>query len=347
MHISELETPAVLIDIDKMTANIKQMQAHCNALGIDFRPHIKTHKIPEIARMQMEAGAVGIACQKVSEAEIFAQAGFNDIQIPYNIVGESKTRKLVDLATYNRVTVSADHISVIAGLADAAKAMDINVRVLVDLGTHIQRTGAKAHEMVTLAQRIEKEEQLHFAGLMVYPSDVKARPVIQEALSSLDRAGIGVDVVSGGGFGASLEASQIPELTEIRVGTYVFGDWRSVQRQWTTLEHCAMRVATTVVSRPDATRAILDAGGKTLTPDQENGIYGHVLEYPKARLYKLSEEHGHLDLSNCDETPVIGERVHIIPVHTCLVTNMFDAIYGVRGEEVKTMWQVAARGRVW
>ncbi|MEQ8676756.1 MAG: alanine racemase [Aggregatilineales bacterium] len=347
MQISELDTPSVVIDLDKMEANIARMQAHCDSLGIKFRPHIKTHKIPEIARMQLDAGAVGIACQKVSEAEVFAEAGITDIQIPYNIVGQVKARRLIDLATYNRVTVAADHISVIAGLADAAKTMDINVRVLVDVATHIKRTGAKPHEVVTLAKRIEEEVQLHFAGLMIYPSDPEDRPALQEAMDSLNRAGIGVDVVSGGGFGAALKAAEIPELTEIRVGTYVFGDWRSAQRGWMSLDDCAMTVRTMVVNRPDTDRAILDGGGKTFTPDSHNGLYGHIVEYPDARIYQLSEEHGHVDLSQCNETPVIGEVVNVIPVHTCLVTNMFDTIYGVRGEEVEKEWKVAARGKVW
>src|SRR5512134_2030780 len=118
MNIHDLETPSVLIDLDRMEHNIARMQQRCDDLGLAFRPHIKTHKIPDIARAQLEAGAVGIACQKVSEAEIFAAAGINNIQIPYNIVGEQKTGRLADLALYNRVTVSADHPTVIAGLAD-------------------------------------------------------------------------------------------------------------------------------------------------------------------------------------------------------------------------------------
>jgi len=345
--IHDLETPSVLIDLDKMERNIQRMQAHCHETGLDFRPHIKTHKIPAIAKKQLDAGAKGIACQKVSEAEIFAQAGINDIQIPYNIVGPKKTARLADLALYNRVTVSADHPSVIHGLAAAAKDKDITVRVLVDLATDIQRTGAPVEEVVTLAQQIEEAEHLHFAGLLVYPSYARIRPAIQAAIQRLSEAGIGVDMVSGGGTGAALEAGEVPELTELRVGTYVFNDWRTVRHGWCTLDDCAMTVRATVVSRPTSDRGILDSGSKTLTTDREDDGHGYIVEYPDARIYKLNEEHGYVDFSACEERPTIGDQVHVIPVHTCVVTNMHNQIFGVRGDEVEEVWPVAARGLVW
>jgi D-serine deaminase-like pyridoxal phosphate-dependent protein len=354
----DLDTPSVLIDLDRMERNIRAMQDRCNALGIAFRPHTKTHKIPDIARKQLAAGAIGIACQKVTEAQVFADAGINDIQIPYNIVGPHKTARLVDLALYNRVTVSVDHPLVVAGLADAAAPEDVTIRVLVDLATHIRRTGAEPHELVTLAQRIEAEERLHFAGVLVYPSDPEIRPALQETLNLLDAAGIGVDVVSGGGSGAAHHAHEMPELTELRVGTYVFNDYSCVVKGWATLDDCAMTVAATVVSRPTPDRVILDAGSKTLSSDRvrygsgyegESATegFGHIVEYPGARIYQLSEEHGHCDFSACAERPVIGERIHIIPVHACVVTNLHNTIYGVRGDQIEEEWPVAARGRVW
>lgn len=347
MHVSEIETPALLVDIPQMQDNIRRMQLRCDSLGIAFRPHIKTHKIPEIARMQLEAGAVGIACQKVSEAEVFASAGFNDIQLPYNIVGAAKTTRLADLALYNRITVTADHINVIAGLADAAQKDDMTIRVMVELATSIQRTGAQVSEVVTLAQRIEKEPHLHFAGIMAYPSNAETRPVILQALALLDKAGIGVDIVSGGGTGAALHAHEIPELTELRVGTYIFNDWMTVSQGWAKLEECALKIAATVVSRPGTNRAILDSGSKTLSSDNFKGQYGYILEYPQAKIYQLNEEHGFVDLSECDEQPVIGERVHVIPAHVCAAVNLHDRLYGMHDDQVEVIWQVAARGKVW
>jgi D-serine deaminase-like pyridoxal phosphate-dependent protein len=330
-----------------MERNIARMQDYCNQHGLAFRPHIKTHKSPEIAQMQLDAGAVGIACQKVSEAEVFTGAGFNDIQIPYNIVGRTKTARLADLALFNKVTVSADHVSVIAGLADAARANEMSIRVLVELGTAIQRTGADVDDVLTLAKRIDEDENLHFAGLLVYPSDAAMRPVVQEALDRLNRAGLGVDMVSGGGTGAAFSAHEIPELTEIRVGTYVFNDWSTVSKGWCHLDDCAMTVLTTVVSRPTTDRVILDAGSKTLSSDVWDGGYGYIVEYPEARIYKLSEEHAHCDFSACADRPVIGDRLRVIPVHTCVVTNLHDELFGVRDDSVEVVWPVAARGRVW
>ncbi len=347
MDIYELETPSVLIDLDRMERNIDRMQARCDESGVALRPHIKTHKIPEIARMQIDAGAVGLACQKVSEAEIFAQAGFNDILIPYNIVGASKTARFADLALYNRMTASADSKAVIAGLSAAAKALDLRLRVLVELGTEIERTGASVDEAIELAKTVEADENLHFAGLQVYPSYPAIRPALQEVLARLDEAGIGVDMISGGGTGAVLSAADVPELTEIRVGTYVFNDWTTVSRGWCALEDCAMTVRATVVSRPSENRGILDSGSKTLSSDIFEGGYGHILEYPAARIYKLNEEHAYIDLAACDAKPDVGEVVSVIPVHTCVVTNLHNVLYGVRGDEVEVNWTVAARGRVW
>lgn len=343
----DLETPSVLIDLDIMERNIMRMQAYCDQLGLAFRPHIKTHKIPAIARMQLNAGAVGIACQKTSEAEVFARAGFNDIQIPYNILGQKKTERLADLALYNRITVSADSKETIAGLASAAKSREMSFRILVELGTDLQRTGAKPYEVIEMAKMIEADEHLHFAGVLVYPTTPIVRPALQETLSGLDHAGIGVDVVSGGGTPAAQYADQFPELTELRVGTYVFNDWTQILNHVATIDDCAMRVAATVVSRPDNDRAILDSGSKTLAADRINDGHGIVVEYPDATIYKLNEEHAYVDLSRCEEKPAIGERVHIIPVHTCVVTNLHNQLFGIRGETVEVIYPVAARGMVW
>lgn len=347
MNVYDLETPSVLIDLDRMENNIHRMQAYCNEIGLAFRPHIKTHKIPDIARMQVEAGAVGIACQKVTEAQVFTEEGFNDIQIPYNVVGPQKTARLADLALYNKITVSADHTTVIAGLSDAAKASDMTLNVMVELATDLQRTGAPVSEIVTLAKKIDEDEFLHFAGLLVYPSNPTVRADLQESLAALHQAGIGVNCVSGGGTGAALHAHEMPELSELRVGTYVFNDWGTVCKGWAGLEDCAMTVMATVISRPTTDRALLDSGSKTLSSDAYDGCYGYIVEYPDARIYQLNEEHAYVDMSLCPERPTIGERVHLLPVHTCVVTNLHNQIYGLRGEMVEVEWPVAARGLVW
>lgn len=346
-RVSDLETPSVLIDLDKMERNIASMQARCDELGINFRPHIKTHKIPDIARRQIEAGAVGIACQKVSEAEVFVDNGFRDIQIPYNIVGERKTRRLANMAKRADVTVTVDSKPVIDGIAEAAQEVGVTISMMVELVSLGERTGTTPAAALELAQHIAGTDNLRFAGVMIYPSDAAIRPRLQETLALLADAGIAVETVSGGGSGASRDAHLLPELTELRVGTSIFWDWTCVAADYTRFDNCAMRVLATVVSANEPDRVILDCGSKAIHSETLNGQFGYIMEYPEARLHKVNEEHGYVDCSACPKPPTVGEIVHIIPVHTCVVTNLHNQLYGLRGDAIEEIWDVAARGMVW
>ncbi|MCY3781426.1 MAG: alanine racemase [Chloroflexi bacterium] len=345
--VHDLETPSVLIDLDKMERNIAVMQGRCDELGIQFRPHIKTHKIPDIARRQIEAGAVGIACQKVSEAEVFAAAGFKDIQIPYNILGARKTRRLAEMAKQADVTVTVDSKTVIDGIAEAAQEAGSTIKMMVELVSLGQRTGTTPADALALARRIAATDNLRFAGLMIYPSDAAIRPRLLETLKLLESAGIAVETVSGGGSGAISDARLLPELTELRVGTCIFWDWNCVAAEYTGFDQCAMQVRATVVSANEPSRVILDSGSKAIHSETLDGQYGYIVEYPDARLRKVNEEHGYIDCSACPRPPSVGEIVHIIPVHTCVVTNLHNQLYGVRGDEIEIVWDVAARGMVW
>lgn len=346
-HVSDLETPSVLIDLDKMERNIAVMQARCDELGIQFRPHIKTHKIPDIARRQIEAGAVGIACQKVSEAEVFVAAGFRDIQIPYNIVGRRKTRRLARLAQQAEVTVTVDSRAVIDGIAEAAQEAGVTISMMVELVSLGERTGTTPASALELARQIAATDNLRFAGVMIYPSDAATRPRLLETLELLKTAGIAVETVSGGGSGASSDAHMLPELTELRVGTSIFWDWTCVAADRASFDDCAMRVLATVVSANEPQRVILDSGSKAINSETMDGLYGYIEEYPAARLHKVNEEHGYVDFSACDALPQVGDIVHIIPVHTCVVTNLHNQLYGIRGSAIEEIWDVAARGMVW
>lgn len=344
---SDLETPSVLIDMDKMERNITRMQKHCDDLGIQFRPHIKTHKIPDIARRQIEAGAVGVACQKVSEAEVFAAAGFNDIQIPYNIVGRRKTQRLAKLAQQADVTVTVDSKCVIDGIAEAAQEVGVTIGMMVELVSLGERTGTTPDAALALAEQITATDNLRFAGVMIYPSDAAIRPRLLETLALLAAAGIDVESISGGGSGASSDAHLLPELTELRVGTSIFWDWTCVAAEHASFEDCAMRVLATVVSANEPERVILDSGSKAIHSETLDGQLGYIVEYPDARLHKVNEEHGYVDCSACPSPPAVGEIVNIIPVHTCVVTNLHNQLYGVRGDAIEEIWDVAARGMVW
>ena len=340
MDARDIETPGALIDIDRMQRNISRFQEKCDALGLAFRPHVTAHRVADLARLQIDAGAVGVACQTVDEARRFALAGFNDILIPANVVGEAKTHQLAELALFNRVTTTADHAMVIAGLADAARAHDMVIRVMLEVATGLERAGAAPGDLAPLAERIDKDENLHFAGLLLHPTTPDIKERLDESLSRLHKAGVGVDVVSGGGTGAIEFASELPELTEFRAGSYIFNDYTQVARHRADMDDCALLVAATVVSRPTTDRVILDCGSRTLSTRTVEGGYGYLMEYPCAYIYQLSEEHAHVDMSKCPDKPVIGERVHLIPVLARAVMARRTAIYGVRDGRVETEWIV-------
>jgi D-serine deaminase-like pyridoxal phosphate-dependent protein len=351
MTAVDLDTPVVTVRLDIMEDNIRRVQTHLDRHGIGNRPHIKTHKIPAIGRLQLAAGAIGITCQKLGEVEVFADAGFtDDVLLTYNILGPLKTERLMALAKrIRRLTVVLDNETVARGLSEAGRRSGVDVRFLVECDTGFGRTGVQtpdaAVELVRLVLRLPR---LDFQGLMTFPNrEPDTRLFFERALALFKQAGIPVPIVSGGGTPSLFTAQNFPMLTEHRAGTCVYHDAMVVATGTATWDNCAMRVRTTVVSRPTAERAILDAGSKVLTSDQYfmKG-YGHVLEYPEAAITGLSEEHGTVDLSACSKRPEIGQVVHVVPNHCCVVTNMVDEVYGVRGDAIEVVWPVAARGAV-
>jgi len=348
MYVDELETPVPIVDMDRMEANITRLQTYLDEHHIANRPHIKTHKIPAIAKMQIDAGAIGITCQKVSEAEVMADAGFTDILIPYNIIGVSKLSRLMALATQINISVTADSAFVIHGLSNAAGQAGLTLTVLIECDMGAQRCGVQSpQEAAELARLIGGLPNLHFGGLVTYPTNEHLDNFVRQTRSLIKDDGLQIERVSGGGTPAMWQAHTHPELTEHRAGIYVYGDRLSLRSGAVTLDTCALRVFTTVVSRPTSDRGILDAGSKSLSMDL-HGLegYGYICEYPEARIYSLSEEHGHVDFSACSRKPEIGEHVSIIPNHCCTVTCLFDEVVGARDDEVEVTWQVAARGTV-
>lgn len=348
MHLDELETPVPVVDVDRLEQNISRLQTYLDEHKIANRPHIKTHKIPAIAKMQMDAGAVGITCQKVSEAELMADAGFENIFLPYNIVGEKKLKRLMALAARVQLSVTADSAFTVRALSDATQGAGLTLTVLVECDTGAHRCGVQSPaEAAELARLIDKLPNLHFGGLMTYPTNEHLDGFVRETRSLLKDDGIQIERVSGGGTPCMWEAHTHPELTEHRAGIYIYGDRLTLRSGAVTLDTCALRVYATVVSRPTADRGILDAGSKSLSSDL-HGLdgYGYICEYPDAKIYALSEEHGHIDFSACVRKPEIGERVSIIPNHCCTVTSLFDEVVGVRGNQVDVTWQVVARGTV-
>ncbi len=348
MRIDELETPCAIVDIDLLRANIARLQDYLDAHRIANRPHVKTHKVPEIAHWQLAAGAVGVTCQKLSEAEVMAQAGIRDIFIPYNMIGASRLARLMRLARRIQVSVTADSGRIVDGLADAAAHAGLKLPVLVEFDSGLSRCGVQSpEEAAALAQQIDRATHLQFAGLMTYPNSANLDEFVKATRERLTASGLEIRTVSGGGTPGTWEAHQYRELTEHRAGVYAFGDRGSVEAGALTYNQCAFAVLATVVSRPTRDRAIIDAGSKALSSDlAELQGFGRLTEYPEASIYRLSEEHGFVDVSQCKRPPVIGERVTIIPNHCCTAVNLFDEIAGVQNGSVEVIWPVAARGKM-
>jgi len=351
-HYTELDTPCVLIDLDRADDNLKRAQDAANKAGLALRPHIKTHKLPFFAKRQVELGAVGITVQKLGEAEIMADAGLTDLLLTFNIIGAAKRARLK--ALHDRVTIRtvADSADCIAGLGETFTDPDHPLGVFVECDTGMGRCGVQTPAAaLELARQIIAAPGLVFAGLMTYPAagryQVAAQWLADAKLIFLE-ADIEVPAITTGGTPDIWHMDEAAfAATEYRPGTYIYMDRSQVAAGAASFEDCALTVLATIVSRPTENRAIIDAGSKALTSDLLGLVgHGHVVEYPDARITGLSEEHGTLDVSACATKPNIGDLVRIIPNHCCPVTNLFDQVHLIRnGELVETM-DVAARGRV-
>ncbi|CCD93001.1 putative amino acid processing enzyme-related protein (aldolase or racemase) [Bradyrhizobium sp. ORS 375] len=344
-------TPCAVIDMDKVERNIARIQAQCDAAGVANRPHIKTHKSPVLAKLQIEAGAQGITCQKIGEAEIMADAGINNILISYNLIGEEKMARLAALQAKADMTVAADNATVIAGLPQAAKQSGRTLSVVVECDTGRKRAGVETPaEAIQLARQIKASEGLRFAGFMMYPTETgwdDAQRFYDEALAGVRAEGLEASIVSTGGSPNLKNLGKLKGATEHRPGTYIYNDRMQVAAGVATWDDCALHIYSTVVSRAAPERGILDAGSKTLTTDT-GGLDGHglILEHPEAKIARFAEEHGFLDLSRSNTRPNVGDVVRIVPNHVCVVVNMMDEVVMVRGDEIVGTLQVAARGKL-
>ena len=342
----DVDTPAVVVDADRLQRNLERWQAHCDTVGLANRPHVKTHKSVEIARRQLALGAGGITCQKLGEAEVMADAGIDDILIPYNLMGASKLERLAALARRADVSVSVDDERLLAGLAEAA-GRSREIRVLVECDTGLGRAGVASPEAAAaLAGEIARRDGLRFGGFLTYPAPPGAVDFLAEAGRLARAAGLEAATVSAGGTPAMWSSGELcPTVTEYRVGTYAFHDRATVAAGAASVDEVALTVHATVVSRPASDRAVLDAGGKALSQDRcsEPG-FGAILEAPGSAIEWLSEEHAVVSVAAGDSLE-LGQQVRIVPNHVCVVVNLADELV-VHGEELEpTAWPVDARGR--
>jgi D-serine deaminase-like pyridoxal phosphate-dependent protein len=347
----EYGTPCAVIDMDKVERNIARVQAQCDSAGVANRPHIKTHKSPVLARAQIAAGAHGITCQKIGEAEIMADAGIGNILISYNLIGEEKMARLGAVQAKADVTVAADNATVISGLPQAAVQSGRTLSVVVECDTGRKRAGVETPaEAIQLAQQIAASKGLRFAGFMLYPTESgweDAQRFYDEALAGVRAHGLDATMVSTGGSPNLKNLGKLKGATEHRPGTYIYNDRMQVAAGVAGWDDCALNIYSTVVSRAAPERGILDAGSKTLTTDT-GGLDGHglILEHPEAKIARFAEEHGFLDLSRSNTRPNVGDIVRIVPNHVCVVVNMMDEVVMVRGDEIIGTLPVAARGKL-
>lgn len=362
MNIQNLETPAVLIDVDTMDRDLRGMAAYCDAHGLTLRPHTKTHKIPEIGRLQMQYGTGGITVAKIGEAEVMADAGLNDIVIVYPLWGETKWKRLAELAKRVKISVAMDSLQVAEGISQAAKAVGVEVGIRLEFDTGLRRCGLPVDDKsIEVARRVFALPNLRWEGISVYPGHIMGNRKIREQgiplenaemdrlFALLDSADIPYPVVSGGNTPAAFESHQFHGVTEIRPGTYVFNDRNTVDAESASYADCAVTVLTTVVSTSVPHRAIIDAGSKTLSADTllsgDRKYFGYVQDHPELLLEDLSEEHGHLTIPK-DSPTKVGDRLRVIPNHVCPCINLHDRVFAVRGDLVIDQWEVAARGKV-
>jgi D-serine deaminase-like pyridoxal phosphate-dependent protein len=334
----ELDTPALYVDLDALERNIARMQQQCRAWGVGLRPHVKTHKIPEIARLQLDAGAIGITVAKVGEAEVLPG---DDVLVAYPLL-QAKLPRLRELAKSRRVKVAVDSVDV------ARDLQGIDTLVEVDVG--VGRTGAQSPEQAVEIARACSD----FQGIFYWPSwldeaGFRAACVkIDAVLAALTRAGFEAKIVSGGSTPGAAKTPLIPRTTEIRPGTYVFYDASSLAAQLCDEGDCALRVLTTVVSTTVPGQCVIDAGSKTFSSDQTvgAGTFGHFIGRGHAwTMRKLNEEHGYVEIGG-EGRPRVGEKVWVVPSHCCATVNLHDEIWYGRGGRVEGSWRVAARGKV-
>ena len=366
MNLAQLDTPALVVDLDMLESNLKTMQTRINTLGLTLRPHTKAHKIPAIAQMQIEAGAKGICTSKLGEAEVMAHGGIKDILITTPIAGDKKIQRLVTLHQQYpdcRLLQVVDHIDHVTQIAMAASKAGLIIELMIEVESGQQRCGIKVgDELVTLIQLIQQTEGVSYAGIQAYSGHLQhikgyearneqAKAAVQDLFtlieSTLKPKGLAPEIISGGGTG-TYAAYQDLNYTEIQAGSYLFMDaaYRAIgdehHDEENTQFQAALSVLSTVISHPTPTRAVVDAGMKCLSID--SGM--PIIEGREDITYQTGgDEHGILHLKDTNEQLEIGQQLTFIPSHCDTTLNNFDTLYGVRDGEVVEQWEIMGRGR--
>ena len=357
-HFDTIDTPALVLDLDAFERNIKRLQEAMSKAGVRLRPHAKSHKCPEIALRQIKAGAIGICCQKVSEAAVFVDAGVDDILITNQLVGEQKVAHAIDLAKKATIGVLVDHDDQLSAFARASALRQIQIDVYIDVDVGMGRCGVTSIEQaVSMARQIDQAPYLNFMGLQCYHGSAQHFRLPQERQSAIaatcaiasaskeaiEKIGIRVQRITGAGTGSVMLEGSSTIFNEVQAGSYIFmdRDYAANQRDGHDLpfEH-ALFIKTAILSHPTSSRAVVDAGLKASSVD--SGMPA-VWQRKDAIYRKASDEHGILDLT-AESTIKLGDSIMLIPGHCDPTVNLYDELICIRGNHVEAVWPIAARG---
>ena len=357
-----LSTPAIVIDAKTVRRNIGRLTDYAAPHKLGIRPHTKTHKSQRLASMQCEAGAVGLTAAKVGEAEVMAEV-CDDLLLAYPPVSVARAEGLARLGRNLTVRAAIDSIDALEVTAAAAQTAGVTIGLLVDLDVGLGRTGLQSPEQaLAIAQAIDSTAGVRLDGIMFYPGHVwdpadEQAPVLraidailEEAIDLWTQNGLAAKIVSGGSTPTAYQSHHVSRQTEIRPGTYVYNDMNTVRGGYCSLDDCAAHIVCTVISNAVKGQVVIDAGSKTLTSDlclpaPESG-HGYVVELPDARIAKLSEEHGQIDVTRCDHVPAVGDRLTIIPNHICPCINLQDQAWWLESDEPPQPLPTEARGKL-
>lgn len=355
-----LPTPAVVVELEQVSLNLKKMDTLTKTYGINVRPHIKPHKSLYFAREQLVNGAKGITCARLSEAEVMVKHGITDILIAYPLIGEDKMERL------KKLVAQADIITIVNSeyganqLSEAGVSLGKKITVLIEIDGGLHRGGVLPYDAALhFAETIKDLPGIVIKGLMYYNGLIYAENTMEGYIKGtrkehdelvgtaelLRKNGYCMEILSGGNSYSSKCCKYLEGITEVRCGNYIFNDVSALATGFATEEECALRVVSTVICKMDDYHAIIDAGSKTLTTDicGHRAGYGYVVGRPDIIITKLNEEHGFIECSH----PLglnIGDKIAIIPNHSCVLPNLTDQIYGVRNNKLERMIPIEARG---
>ncbi len=358
MPLADVDTPALLVDLDAFERNLATMASAVRDSGLRLRPHAKSHKCPEIAKRQVAAGAVGVCCQKVSEAEALVDGGVADVLITNEVVGRAKLARLAALAKRARIGVCVDDAANAGDLDDAARAVGVRVDALIEVDVGAHRCGVEPGEpALRLARVVNRFGNLRFAGMHAYHGSAQHLRSIDERRAAIAQAvekarrtrdliedeGLDCETVTGAGTGSFLFEQASGLYTELQPGSYVFMDADYGRNAWEGFPRFAqsLYIWTTVMSTPTAGRAVVDAGLKAHSVDSGMPL---VVGLPGVEYAKASDEHGVLKVAAGARAPTLGEKLRLVPGHCDPTVNLYDWLVGVRGERVEALWPIAARG---